>query len=60
MEKVLKAQKGIDDTFLKLYFDYQGFYKVCSSFGQGHLDAINPKTGRLHTIYRQLGAVSGK
>lgn len=60
MEKVLKAQKGIDDTFLKLYFDYQGFYKVCSSFGQGHLDAINPKTGRLHTIYRQLGTISGR
>ena len=60
MEKVLKAQKGIDDTFLKLYFDYQGFYKVCSSFGQGHLDAINPKTGRLHTVYRQLGTISGR
>lgn len=60
MEKVLKTQKGIDDTFLKLYFDYQGYYKVCSSFGQGHLNAINPKTGRLHTIYKQLGAASGK
>ena len=60
MEKVLKAQKNIDDTFLKLYFDYQGFYKVCSSFGQGHLDAINPKTGRLHTVYRQLGTISGR
>ena len=60
MEKVLKTQKGIDDTFLKLYFDYQGYYKVCSSFGQGHLNAINPKTGRLHTIYKQLGAASGR
>ena len=60
MEKVLKTQKGIDDTFLKLYFDYQGYYKVCSSFGQGHLNAINPKTGRLHTIYKQLGASSGR
>ena len=60
MEKVLKTQKGIDDTFLKLYFDYQGYYKVCSSFGQGHLNAINPKTGRLHTIYKSLGAASGR
>ena len=60
MEKVLTPQKGIDDTFLKLYFDYQGYYKVCSSFGQGHLDAINPKTNRIHTNYKQLGAASGR
>lgn len=60
MEKVLSSQKGIDDAFLKLYFDYQGYYKVISSFGQGHLNAINPKTGRIHTVYKQLGAASGR
>ena len=60
MEKVLRTQKGIDDTFLKLYFNYQEFYKVCSSFGQGHLDSINPITGRLHTSFKQLGAASGR
>lgn len=59
-EKVLATQKGIDDKFLKLYFDYQGYYKVITSFGQGHLNAINPKTGRIHTVYRQLGAASGR
>lgn len=60
MEKVLNTQRGIDDEFLKLYFEYQGKYKVITSFGQGHLDAINPKTGRLHTIYRAIGTVSGR
>lgn len=60
MEKVLKTQKGIDDTFLKLYFDYQEHYKVCTSFGQGHLNAINPKTGRIHTVFRQLATSSGR
>ena len=40
LEKLLKAQKGINDEFLKLYFDYQEHFKVCSSFGQGHLNAI--------------------
>lgn len=60
MEKVLSTQKGIDDTFLKLYFDYQGYYKVCTSFGQGHLDLINPKTGRLHTNYWQIGTISSR
>lgn len=60
LEKLLKAQKGICDEFLKLYFDYQEHFKVCSSFGQGHLNAINPKTDRIHTVYRQLGAASGR
>ena len=60
MEKVLSSQKGIDDEFLKLYFNYQGYYKLCSSFGQGHLNIINPKTGRIHTTYWQIGTVTGR
>lgn len=60
MEKVLSSQKGIDDEFLKLYFNYQGYYKVCSSFGQGHLNIINPKTGRIHTTYWQIGTITGR
>ena len=60
LEKSLSTQKGINDEFLKLYFDYQEHAKVVSSFGQGHLDAINPNTGRLHTTFKQLGAASGR
>ena len=60
LEKLLKPQKGICDEFLKLYFDYQEHFKVCTSFGQGHLNAINPKTNRIHTNYKQLGAASGR
>ena len=72
MEKHLKKQKGINDTFLKLYFGkgepgdsdyfpgYSGSAKLVSSFGQGHLNAINPITGRIHTIYRQLGCDTGR
>ena len=60
LEKLLKPQKGICDEFLRLYFDYQEHFKVVSSFGQGHLNAINPKTDRIHTVYRQLGAASGR
>lgn len=60
LEKYLKGQKGINDEFLKLYFNYQEKAKVVSSFGQGHLNAINPITGRIHTVYRQLGASSGR
>lgn len=60
MEKVLSSQRGIDDKFLELYFHYQGCYKLCSSFGQGHLNIINPKTGRIHTNYWQIGTISGR
>lgn len=60
LEKHLKGQKGINDEFLKLYFNYQEKAKLVSSFGQGHINAINPITGRLHTIFKQLGAASGR
>ena len=60
LEKVIKGQKGINDTFLKLYFDYKESSKVVSTYGQGHLDVVNPNTGRIHTTYKQLGASSGR
>ena len=60
LEKFLKMQKGVNDEFLKLYFSYQEYAKVVSSFGQVHLDSINPVTGRLHTSFKQLGAASGR
>jgi DNA polymerase I-like protein with 3'-5' exonuclease and polymerase domains len=60
LEKHLSSQKGINDEFLKLYFDYQEQAKLVSSFGQSQLNMINPKTGRCHTIYKQLGASSGR
>jgi len=72
MEKKLKGQVGINDEFLRLFFGqgeeededyfpgYSGSAKVVSSFGQGHINAINPKTGRIHTIYRSIGTISGR
>lgn len=60
LEKHLKTQKGINDEFLDLYFSYQEYAKVVSSFGQSQLNMVNPKTGRCHTIYKQLGAASGR
>lgn len=60
IEKHLSNQKDINDEFLKLYFNYQEFAKLVSSFGQGHLNAINPITGRLHTIYKAIGTISGR
>lgn len=60
LAKVLKKQKGINDDFLKLYFDYTDASTLVDGFGQKYLNAINPKTGRLHTVFRQLGTTSGR
>lgn len=60
LEKTLATQKGINDEFLKIYFDYKEHAKVCSTYGQGHLNMINPNTGRIHTTFKQLGAASGR
>lgn len=59
-EKQLSHQKGIDDEFLKLYFEYKGADKTVNSYGQGHLNLINPNTGRLHTVFHQIGTVTGR
>lgn len=59
-EKVLQFQTGIDDYFLNTYLDYKGFYKSVSSYGEGHLNQINPDTGRIHTEFRQIGTVTGR
>ena len=60
LEKLITTQKGIDDTFLDLYFTYKGAEKKVSSYGQGHLNLINPNTGRLHTTFHQIGTVTGR
>lgn len=60
INKHLSNQKGICDEFLKLYFEYQGATKIITSFGQGHLNTINPVTGRSHTVYRAIGTASGR
>ena len=58
--KVLAPQKGINDEFLKVYFEYTEAYKVCSTYGQAYINAINPNTGRIHTEFRQLGTDTGR
>ena len=60
VESVLSKQKGINDEFLNIYFAFKAASKECSTYGQNYLDAINPLTGRIHTVFRQLGAASGR
>ena len=60
LEKVLNKQKGINDDFLKVYFDFAAAEKLCTTYGQNYINAINPITGRIHTQFKQLGAASGR
>ena len=60
LEKHLKGQKGINDDFLKIYFDYKEAEKVVSTYGQKYLNAINPLTERIHTQFKQIGASSSR
>ncbi len=40
--------------------EYRGVAKSLSSFGETILEFINPKTGRLHADFRQIGAPTGR
>lgn len=60
LEKLITTQKGIADDFLEIYFKYKEASKCVSSYGQGHLNQINPNTGRIHTVFRQFGTVTGR
>jgi DNA polymerase I-like protein with 3'-5' exonuclease and polymerase domains len=61
VDKLIKKQKGINDEFIDLFYNrYQKSVKVCSTYGQQYIDAINPITGRIHTTFKQLGASSGR
>lgn len=60
LEKVIAEQKGIADDFLKIYFGYKGAMKQISSYGQNMLNLINPNTGRLHTVFKQIGTTTGR
>ena len=59
-ENVIQFQRGIADEFLDAYLEYKGAYKQVSSYGQGHINQINPYTDRIHTDFRQIGTVTGR
>lgn len=45
---------------MELYFGYKEASKEVSAFGYGHVNAINPKTGNLHSSWHQIGTASGR
>ena len=57
---VLKPQRDINPEFYDTYLAYSEANKVCTTYGQNYLNAINPLTGRVHTTFRALGTDTGR
>ncbi len=52
----LAAEYPVIGTLL----EYRTVQKALTSYGQNMIDLINPKTGRLHADFRQIGAPTGR
>jgi len=49
-----------DHPLAKLLLEYRQYEKIISAFGENLLAKINPKTGRIHPDYMQIGADTGR
>lgn len=49
-----------DHPLTKLLLEYRGYEKIITAFGENLLSKINPKTGRIHPDYMQIGADTGR
>jgi DNA polymerase-1 len=45
---------------VKKLLEYRGVQKAATSFGENFLEFIEPKTGRIHADFRQIGAPTGR
>src|SRR3989344_1523121 len=50
----------LDHPIAKILREYRGYEKLTSAFGEGLLEKIKKKTGRLHPDFIQLGAATGR
>lgn len=51
---IIEGQKS-KHPIAKVYLRFKAAQKVTSTYGQNFLDLINPKTGRIHTQFNQIG-----
>lgn len=51
---VIEGQKD-KHPIAKVYLKFKAAQKVTSTYGQNFLDLVNPKTGRIHTQFNQIG-----
>lgn len=53
--EIINSQKNINPILSEAYVNFKKYEKVCDSFGEKWLKAINPVTGRIHADFHQLG-----
>ena len=58
--KTIKAQRELWPELVDSYIKYKEASKVCGSFGDKWLKAINSKTGRIHADFHQLGTFTAR
>lgn len=58
--KLIKKQKSINPEFVSLFAEYSRLQKLVSTYGPQYVNAINPRTGRIHTEFRALGTDTGR
>jgi DNA polymerase I-like protein with 3'-5' exonuclease and polymerase domains len=58
--EVIKSQRHICPELTDAYVAFKKAEKVCDSFGEKWLKAINQKTGRIHADFHQLGTDSAR
>ena len=57
---VLAPQRHVNPEFYDIYLAYSEAKKVVSTYGQNYLNAINPYTDRVHSVFRPLGTDTGR
>ena len=54
------ALKGIGHPVGGLLLKYREMSKIVSAYGESFLEAVHPKTGRIHADFQQIGAPTGR
>jgi DNA polymerase-1 len=57
-EKILAKIKT--EPVIVALLNYRETAKALSTYGRAYLDSVNPKTGRIHSSFQQLGAETGR
>ena len=60
IEKKVIAPQEKDFPIISVFLKYQDASKVVSTYGQNWLNAVNPKTGRIHAELHSIGTDTGK
>lgn len=53
--EVIKSQRDVFPELSDAYVEFKKAEKICDSFGEKWLKAINPVTGRIHPDFHQIG-----